>query len=114
MVPRPPKSHGAARRPWAMPTAAAWAAAQAFHHMRRHFLRQLLLDLCAALRAMRRTYWVDFGSLLGIHRDGARLSQRGAPCGRCQGNNALPAAWLNAPCAPTCNCPRSRLSLARA
>ena len=32
------------------------------------FLRQLLLDLCPALDAAGYLYWVDFGSLLGIHR----------------------------------------------
>ena len=41
---------------------------QVFHHTRRRFLRQLLLDLCPALEACGATYWVDFGSLLGIHR----------------------------------------------
>lgn len=43
---------------------------QAFHYMRRYYLRHLLLDLCRALQELRSNYWVDFGSLLGIHRDG--------------------------------------------
>lgn len=50
--------------------AALRAGIQVFHLSRRFFLRQLLLDLCAALEACHLTYWVDFGSLLGLHRDG--------------------------------------------
>ncbi|KAL4433766.1 hypothetical protein ABPG75_000207 [Micractinium tetrahymenae] len=42
----------------------------AFHHMRRKYLRQLLFDLAAALNDRGLCYWLDFGSLLGIHRDG--------------------------------------------
>lgn len=39
-----------------------------FHHARRGSLRMLLSDLCPVLAPM--TYWLDFGSLLGIFRDG--------------------------------------------
>ncbi|GAB4821073.1 hypothetical protein N2152v2_008119 [Parachlorella kessleri] len=46
------------------------AGIELFHLTRRSFLRQLLLDLCPALDAAGYLYWVDFGSLLGIHRDG--------------------------------------------
>lgn len=42
----------------------------AFHRLRRRYLRTLLVDLCATFRSMEVTYWIDFGSLLGIHRDG--------------------------------------------
>jgi len=41
-----------------------------FHYARRAMLRQLLLDLCPALQKAGYYYWLDFGSLLGIHRDG--------------------------------------------
>lgn len=41
-----------------------------FHHLRRRYLRQLLFDLAAALNDLGQCYWLDFGSLLGIHRDG--------------------------------------------
>ncbi|PRW20648.1 phosphate ABC transporter permease isoform A [Chlorella sorokiniana] len=41
-----------------------------FHHARRKFLTQLLHDLAAALNDLGVTWWLDFGSLLGIHRDG--------------------------------------------
>ena len=39
-----------------------------FHHARRGMLRQILVDLCPLLNNYQ--YWLDFGSLLGIHRDG--------------------------------------------
>lgn len=39
-----------------------------FHHARRGMLRQMLIELCPNLSHV--TYWLDFGSLLGIHRDG--------------------------------------------
>lgn len=39
-----------------------------FHHARRGMLRQLLFDVCPLLSSYK--YWLDFGSLLGIHRDG--------------------------------------------
>lgn len=42
----------------------------AFHRLRRQYLRELLMDLCKAFTSMDVTYWIDFGSLLGIHRDG--------------------------------------------
>lgn len=41
-----------------------------FHHLRRRYLRQLLCDLAAALNDLGQCYWLDFGSLLGLHRDG--------------------------------------------
>jgi hypothetical protein len=41
-----------------------------FHYARRAMLRQLLLDLCPALHKAAHSYWLDFGSLLGVHRDG--------------------------------------------
>lgn len=43
---------------------------KAFHYARRHFLRTLLLDVCSALTALNVVHWCDFGSLLGLHRDG--------------------------------------------
>jgi len=45
-------------------------AISAVHYWRRHQLRILLHQVCAALEGAGATYWVDFGSLLGIHRDG--------------------------------------------
>jgi len=43
----------------------------AFHRLRRRYLRALLVDLCATFRSLDQlTYWIDFGSLLGVHRDG--------------------------------------------
>jgi hypothetical protein len=41
-----------------------------FHRLRRASLRRCMLDVRAALEAEGLTYWLDFGSLLGIHRDG--------------------------------------------
>lgn len=46
-----------------------------FHHVRRKFLRKLLLDLCWALNELAaegavQQHWLDFGALLGIYRDG--------------------------------------------
>jgi len=56
----------------ALGAVAAYAAVRSsikiFHHTRRHLLRQMLADLCRNLDHV--TYWLDFGSLLGIHRDG--------------------------------------------
>lgn len=46
----------------------ARSAASAFQHIRRRFLRQLLVDLCAALDTIGQPYWMDFGALLGIYR----------------------------------------------
>lgn len=43
---------------------------EVFHHTRRRNLRHLLRDLCDALEKIGQDYWVDFGGLLGIHRDG--------------------------------------------
>ncbi|PSC75064.1 hypothetical protein C2E20_1924 [Micractinium conductrix] len=54
--------------------AGVWLAArgtvEAFHRVRRSYLRQLLFDLTAALEELGQEHWVDFGCLLGIHRDG--------------------------------------------
>ena len=41
----------------------------AFHSLRRRNLRFLLFSVCNALHDLEITYWIDFGSLLGIHRD---------------------------------------------
>lgn len=41
-----------------------------FHHARRAMLRQVLFDLAPALNQGGHSYWLDFGSLLGVHRDG--------------------------------------------
>jgi LicD family len=41
-----------------------------FHHARRAMLRQVLFDLAPALQNGGHSYWLDFGSLLGVHRDG--------------------------------------------
>jgi len=42
----------------------------AFHRARRSMLRRLLVDISSTLRDIGVTHWVDFGCLLGIHRDG--------------------------------------------
>lgn len=69
------RAAAAARHPAsraALSVAAAYlatrGAASAFQHIRRRFLRQLLVDLCAALDAIGQPYWLDFGGLLGITR----------------------------------------------
>ena len=53
---------------------AAYAALRltirAFHKLRRRALRRLLLDLLPPLDAAGTTHWLDYGSLLGLHRDG--------------------------------------------
>lgn len=41
----------------------------AFQSLRRRNLHFLLFDVCDALDDVGITYWLDFGSLLGIHRD---------------------------------------------
>lgn len=53
--------------------AALRAGVQAFHLTRRCQLRRLLTDLCEALGALRQTFWLDFGGLLGIYREGDLL-----------------------------------------
>ena len=57
----------------ALGAAAAYLLAQSgirvFHLARRAYLRQLLLDVGAALSSLDRCWWLDFGSLLGIYRD---------------------------------------------
>ncbi|KAL4427794.1 hypothetical protein ABPG75_001883 [Micractinium tetrahymenae] len=54
--------------------AAAWltlrATIEVFHRSRRAFLRQLLFDVSAALQELGQEHWLDFGCLLGVHRDG--------------------------------------------
>jgi hypothetical protein len=47
---------------------------RAFHTLRRRTLRRLLLDLSPALDAAGATHWLDYGSLLGLHRDGDLVS----------------------------------------
>lgn len=41
-----------------------------FHRMRRRNLQCLVTQLCKVLDAAGVTYWLDFGSLLGVYRDG--------------------------------------------
>ena len=57
----------------ALSAIAGYAALRAgitlFHHARRGQLRQLLFDVSPALSQVTTDYWLDFGSLLGIHRD---------------------------------------------
>lgn len=69
------RAAGAARHPAgaaALTIAASYivarSAASAFQHIRRRFLRHLLVDLCAALDTIGQPYWMDFGALLGIYR----------------------------------------------
>ncbi|KAL4449435.1 hypothetical protein ABPG77_007079 [Micractinium sp. CCAP 211/92] len=58
----------------ALAAAAAWLALrttiEVFHRSRRAFLRQLLFDVSAALQDLGQDHWLDFGCLLGVHRDG--------------------------------------------
>ena len=42
----------------------------AFHRMRRRNLQILVTELCQVLDGAGVKYWLDFGSLLGVHRDG--------------------------------------------
>lgn len=55
-------------------TFAVWATARfavtCFHHTRRFYLRNLLFEVSNALNELEVKYWLDFGSLLGIFRDG--------------------------------------------
>lgn len=77
----------------------ARGAAAAFQRTRRRFLRQLLVDLCAALDAIGQPYWLDFGGLLGIYRCEAHhrhMAVGDCTClqtgmfGRCPGTPAAP------------------------
>lgn len=45
-------------------------AIAAFHRTRRCQLRRLLKEVSTALKDNGTTFWLDFGCLLGIHRDG--------------------------------------------
>jgi hypothetical protein len=49
--------------------AAARLGVEAYKNLRRRALRRLLLDVCPALDAMSASYFVDFGTLLGLHRE---------------------------------------------
>ena len=82
------RAAAAARHPAgaaALTAAASWALARglaaAFQHTRRRFLRQLLIDLCAALDAIGQPYWMDFGALLGVHRWGGCFGRAAASAG---------------------------------
>eukprot|EP00884_Botryococcus_braunii_P005380 jgi/Botrbrau1/14843/Bobra.0278s0013.1 len=46
------------------------AGIKAFQLARRRYLRRMMLDICPALDQLGYDHWVDFGSLLGIYRDG--------------------------------------------
>jgi len=45
------------------------ASIRFFHLARRRMLRELLFDTSIALTSTQFTHWLDFGALLGIHRD---------------------------------------------
>jgi len=49
--------------------AAARLGVEAYKNLRRRALRRLLLDVCPALDVLSVSYYVDFGSLLGLHRE---------------------------------------------
>lgn len=49
--------------------AAAKLGVEAYKNLRRRALRRLLLDVCPALDSLSASYFVDFGTLLGLHRE---------------------------------------------
>jgi hypothetical protein len=49
--------------------AAAKLGVEAYKNLRRRALRRLLLDVCPVLDALSASYFVDFGTLLGLHRE---------------------------------------------
>lgn len=50
--------------------AAARFGVEAYRQLRRRALRRLLLEVCPTLDALSAQYYVDFGSLLGLRREG--------------------------------------------
>lgn len=49
---------------------AAKLTIRAYQHLRQRNMRAMLLDVGPILAQLGQTYWVDFGTLLGLHRDG--------------------------------------------
>jgi hypothetical protein len=49
--------------------AAARLGVEAYKNLRRRALRRLLLDVCPVLDALSASHFVDFGTLLGLHRE---------------------------------------------